>query len=136
MRVFLDTNVLISAFATRGICTDLFRHVLTKHELLVGEIVLTELKRVLENRIRLPRQIVADIGRLLRDEEVVPKPRRHLSLGLRDPDDEWIVASAVAAKADALVTGDSDILVAATLLPLKVYAPRQFWELVRGQESG
>jgi uncharacterized protein len=134
VRVFPDTNVLVSAFASRGLCADLLRHVLVEHDLLVGEAVLAELKRVLVDRIKVPRATVADIGRLLRDHEIVPRPKKHLALGLRDPDDEWIVASAVAASADALVTGDADILDPKRRVPVRVFAPREFWEHVRSAE--
>ena len=129
--MFLDTNVLVSAFASRGICADLFRYVLGEHDLLVGEVVLVELERVLLNRIKVPHQTVADIERLLRDQHLVGKPGRHLSLGLRDVDDEWIVASAVAGEADVLVTGDADILDEMDRIPVPVYSPRQFWEYAR-----
>ncbi len=128
MRVFLDTNVLVSAFASRGICADLLRHILVEHELITGEVVLTELKRTLLKRIKVPPNVVAEIEDLLRDHQVVAKPRRHLDLGLRDADDEWIVASAVVGKADALVSGDRDILETIIHLPVRVYSPRQFWE--------
>lgn len=40
MRVFLDTNVLVSAFATRGLCADLMRHVLAEHDLITGEVII------------------------------------------------------------------------------------------------
>jgi putative PIN family toxin of toxin-antitoxin system len=130
--VFLDTNVLVSAFASRGICADLFRYVLVEHDLLVGEVVLVELERVLLGRIKVPQQTVLDIEQLLRGQHLVREPRRHLSLGLRDVDDEWIVASAVAGNADALVTGDADILDEKDRIPVPVYSPRQFWQHVRG----
>jgi putative PIN family toxin of toxin-antitoxin system len=136
VRVFFDTNVLVSAFASRGICADLLRHVLVEHDLVTGEIVLTELKRTLLKRIKVPPKVVAEVEDLLRDHEVVAKPRRHLDLGLRDPDDEWIVASAVAGKADALVTGDRDILETTVHLPIRVYTPRQFWEQGHKDRSG
>ena len=42
MRVFLDTNVLLSAFAARGLCADVFRTVLAEHELITSEFVLGE----------------------------------------------------------------------------------------------
>ena len=132
MRVFLDTNVLVSAFAGRGICADLFRYVLAEHDLLVGEVVLIELERVLLGRIKVPQQTIVDIERLLRDQHLVQKPSRHLSLGLRDVDDEWIVASAVAGPAEALVTGDTDLLDEKTRMPVPVYSPREFWQHVRG----
>jgi putative PIN family toxin of toxin-antitoxin system len=128
VRVFLDTNVLVSAFASRGLCADLLRHILVEHDLITGEVVLTELKRTLLKRINVPPKVVAEIEHLLRDHQVVAKPRRHLDLGLRDADDEWIIASAVAGEADALVTGDRDILETTVQLPIRVYSPRQFWE--------
>ena len=58
VRVALDTNVLVSAVATRGLCADLFNLVLAEHELIVGETVLTELKRILREKIRVPGKII------------------------------------------------------------------------------
>jgi predicted nucleic acid-binding protein len=51
VKVFLDTNVLVSAFASRGLCADLMRYLLAEHELLAGEAVLTELRRALTESI-------------------------------------------------------------------------------------
>lgn len=42
MRVLVDTNVLVSAFASRGFCADLFELVLLEHELIVGSNVLRD----------------------------------------------------------------------------------------------
>ena len=36
MRVFLDTNMLVAAFATRGLCEDVLRTTLSEHELVIG----------------------------------------------------------------------------------------------------
>jgi putative PIN family toxin of toxin-antitoxin system len=131
VRVFVDTNVLASAFATRGLCADVLRHILAEHELLVGEVVLGELRRVLRTKLRVPAALAADIEELLRDHELVPKPDRPLALKLRDPDDRWIIASAVAGRADVLVTGDRDLLDVADRLPIPVLDPRGFWNLLR-----
>ncbi len=131
MKVFLDTNVLVSAFATRGLCADLVRHVLAEHELLVGEVVLTELERVLTERMAVPGRTVAEIEELLRGQTVVPQPPRHLRLGLRDSDDEWVVASAKSGGVEVLVTGDDDILAEKQRLPVPVQSPRDFWNSQR-----
>jgi putative PIN family toxin of toxin-antitoxin system len=135
VKVFLDTNVLVSAFATRGLCADLLRYVLAEHELLTGEVVLSELVRVLRVRIRLPADSIKAIEAFLREHSVVPRPRRHLALGLIDGDDEWVVASAVAASADVLVTGDSELLDLRNP-PLRILNPRGLWELVRDPNPG
>jgi len=54
MKVFADTNFLVSAFATRGLSVDVFQLVLAEHELMTGEFILTELQRVLRKKIESP----------------------------------------------------------------------------------
>ena len=130
MRVFLDTNVLVAAFATRGLCADVMRVVLAEHQLVTGEVVLSELRAVLVRRIKLPQATVEDIVALLRDQEVVPKPRKPSDLPVRDPDDRWILASATAGRAEVLVTGDRDLLDIASKAPISILTPRGFWDLV------
>ena len=131
MRVFLDTNVLVAAFATRGLCADVMRTVLAEHELVIGEVVLAELREVLSRRLKLPAPAVADIVALLRAQDVVSKPAQPSDLPVRDPDDRWILASAVAGHADVLVTGDQDLLAVADQAPLPILNPRGFWDLLR-----
>ncbi len=131
MKVFVDTNVLVAAFATRGLCADLLRHILADHEFVTGEVLLTELRLALSRRLKVPPPTVEAILELLREHQVVPKPEAPSDLPIRDPDDRWILASAVDANADVLITGDADLLDIATSAPLRILAPRAFWDLVR-----
>ncbi len=131
MRVFLDTNVLVAAFATRGLCADLVRAVLAQHELITGDVILDELETVLLERIKLPAPTVNDILALLRGQEVVPKPAAPSPLKIRDADDRWVLASATAGNADILVTGDRDLLDVADAAPLPILDPRGCWDLLR-----
>lgn len=132
MRVSLDTNVLVSAFSTRGLCADLLRYVLAEHELITGEVNLVELRRVFRDRIKIPTPTIAAIEQLLRDQVVVPKPAEQLPLPIRDPDDKWVLATAVVAEADVMVTGDPDLLDIASQAPFPIVDPRGFWNMVRG----
>lgn len=137
MRVFLDTNGLVSAFVARGLCADVLELVLTQHELIGGEVVLVELRRVLIDKLAAQPAPVERTELLLRTRShVVPKPEVHLSLGLRDPDDEWIVASAVTGQADILVTGDADLLDAHEHMPIRTVSPRQSWRILRESDVG
>lgn len=131
MRVFLDTNVLVSAFATRGLCADVMRQVLAEHELVIGEVVLRELRKALRVKLKLPPATVTAIEELLRENEVIPRPRTPSDLEVRDPDDRWVLASAIAGRADVLVTGDRDLLEVAARSPLRIVDPRGFWNLLR-----
>ena len=131
MRVFLDTDVLVSAFATRGLCADLLRSVLVEHELLIGEVVLEELRRALREKLGVPENTVGEIERLLREQQVVSEPEPLPDIPLRDSDDLRVLASAINGDTDALVTGDHDLLAIAGQSPIKILDPRGFWTLLR-----
>lgn len=133
MRVFLDTNVLVAAFATRGICADLFRAVLQEHDLISGEPVLQELNRVLLRKLKFPEAQTREIIRFLRNQAEVIKPTKAATWPEADPDDRWIVASAIEGKAEILVTGDKDLLDAKTQTGIRVVSPRGFWELLKAE---
>ena len=53
MRVYLGTNVLVAAYATRGLCADVLHTVVAEHQLVIGEAALAEARRVLRQKIRL-----------------------------------------------------------------------------------
>ena len=131
MKVFFDTNVLVSAYTARGICADLLRHILAEHELLTGEVNLVELRHVLRDRFQAPSELIASIEAELRDEHIVPKPMKPSPLPIRDPDDRWVLASAVDGRADLLVTGDQDLLTIADQAPLAIVDPRGCWDRLR-----
>ena len=135
MRVFLDTNVLAAAFATRGLCADLVRYVLAEHQLITGEVVLRELRDVLASRFKLPAGTIRDIVDLLQNQEVVAKPKKPALMPIRDADDAWILASAIEGRSDVLITGDHDLLDIADAAPLPILSPRGFWEFVRKKQD-
>lgn len=131
MRVFLDTNVLIAAFATRGLCADVMRLVLAEHELVVGETVLEEMARVLAGKLSMPPRPLESIMAFVRRHATVIQPDQPAPWPERHPDDRWVVAAAVQGRVDVLVTGDRDLLELETELPFRVVSPRGFWEALR-----
>ena len=131
MRVFLDTNVLVAAFATRGLCADVLRVVLTEHDLLVGEKVLIELRRILELKLGIPKPKVLEIEEFLQNQSEVISPSKAAQWPKSDPDDRWIVAAAIEGRADCLVTGDRDLLDIRVEIPVEVVSPRGFWETLK-----
>jgi predicted nucleic acid-binding protein len=70
----------------------------------------------------------------LRAETVVPRPPGPASVHLRDRDDRWVLASALSVGADLLVTGDKDLLDAASQVPIPILDPRGCWDRLRGTE--
>jgi len=134
VRIFLDTNVLVSALTTRGLCWDLLNEVAKDYfcELLVSEAVLTEFSRTLTVKFKTPPekalQAVAGIRQLT---ELVPQGERG-SASAPAPDDAPILASALAAKADLFVTGDKALLELGAITGMVIASPRECWLKLRG----
>ena len=100
MRVFLDTNVLASAAATRGLCADVLREVLTSHELLTSAQVLSELKRVLRTKFGVAQDLIDDFISLMREDTVLAEPGQLPTVEIQDQDDLPILSAAISAGAD------------------------------------
>lgn len=132
MKVFVDTNVLVAAYATRGLCSDLLRLLLAQHELVVSRQVLDELERALRGKIGLPEALIDEILATLAAYLFETEPGLHSPVTLRDSDDEAILAAALASGAAALVTGDADLLEGAPRSPIPIHTPRALWLQLRG----
>jgi putative PIN family toxin of toxin-antitoxin system len=130
VRVFLDTNVLVAAFATRGLCADVVRLTLAAHEMVVSETVLAELDRTLTRKIGLPDRDARAVVSFVREQATVA-PDAAPKVRVRDPKDEPILATALACGADVLVTGDRDLLELEGPVGMRVVSPRGFWQLAK-----
>ena len=133
MKVFLDTNVLASAVATRGLCVDVLREVLTSHELIISDALLKELKRVLQQKFKAPSSLISEFLNLLKQDTVFVKPVELPHVNIKDKNDLIILASALSGNADHLVTGDKELLELAKVGNLEIVSPRAFWEKLKSQ---
>jgi putative PIN family toxin of toxin-antitoxin system len=134
VRVFLDTNVIVSAVATRGLCADVFRAVLAAHELVTCPRVLQEVRRILGEKFSVPEQLIAEYLELIGQEAIVAEPEDLPDLPIRDRDDAEIVAAAISARAEVLVTGDHELQGLQNLGQLRIISPRAFWEELTARE--
>ena len=136
MRVFLDTNVIASATATRGLCADVLRTVIEFHALVVSDHLVTELRRVLKDKFGASPDLIADVVWLLSQDTIAADGEPLHNVPLSDPADVAIVSCALNGTADVLVTGDKEILDLRRIGSLEILTPRQFWDKERGQQGG
>lgn len=135
MRLFLDTNVLVSAFASRGLSADLFELVTVEHELVTGRGVLQELEKALRVKLRLPEHRCAEVMELVAGESVLVVDEPAPVECRADVDDKLVLGEAVAGNAQAFVTGDAALVALGSLGSMRILTPRQLWELLRSDEQ-
>ena len=133
MKVMLDTNVLASAVAARGLCADVLRAVLAEHELVICAQIISELQRVLKDKFALPRPLVNEFIRLVREDSLLCRPGDLPAIKLKDKDNLGILSAAVGGGVNVIVTGDKEMQMVGMVAGLKIMSPRQFWqELTKG----
>ena len=134
MKVFLDTNVLVSALATRGLCSDVLRETLSFHQLVISTPLLTELERILKEKIKLPVDLIAESIDFLTQTGEMSEPFDRLIPELKDKDDEIIINSALNGNVELFVTGDKEVLKLRLVDQMMIVDPRSFWELLKSQQ--
>jgi putative PIN family toxin of toxin-antitoxin system len=134
VRVLLDTNVIVSAVTTRGLCADVFRAVLAAHELVICPQVLQEVRRILGMKFDVPEQLIAEYLELIGQDAIVAEFEGLPDLPIQDRDDAEIVAAAIGARAEVLVTGDHELQSLKNIGQLRIISPRAFWEELTAHE--
>jgi uncharacterized protein len=134
MKVVLDANVIIAAFAARGLCESIMEVCLNEHEIVLSDDLLEEIVRNLRQKIKLPLTIVDSIAELLREHATISIPVSLASNVCRDPDDVKILGLALGSNADYLVTGDKDLLVLRSFQGIPILDPRSFSDILQKAE--
>jgi len=130
MKVVLDANVVVAAFASRGLCEAIFEFCLSEHEIILSGGLVDEILRNLRQKIKLPAEILEGIKVLLQEHATMFDPVPLPADACRDPDDVRVLGLAVAAGADFIVTGDNDLLVLKEFRGVPILSPRSFSEMI------
>lgn len=135
MKIVLDANVIIAAFAARGLCESIMEVCLSEHEIVLSGDLFDEILRNLQLKIKLPTNIVDNICEFLREHANISIPEPLASDVCRDPDDIKILGLAVASNADYIVTGDKDLLILKNFQGIPILNPRSFSDTLHSGEK-
>ena len=128
MKVVLDTNILVAAFLSEGVCSKLLlRARKREYDLVLSTDIIAEFEGVLLRKFSLSQSELSEVRDLLAEATTeVCRVVDPIKAESRDPDDDKILACASASGADYLVTGDEDLLVVKRYGGTKILAPRDF----------
>jgi putative PIN family toxin of toxin-antitoxin system len=128
VKVVFDTNVLIAAFLTEGICAKLLiRARRREFDLVLCDGILQEFKRVLKKKFAVsPHEMSEALIILSAAAQNILRQTDSIAPICRDSDDDLILACARDAVADYVVTGDEDLLVLNNYEGISILSPREF----------
>jgi|WetSurMetagenome_2_1015567.scaffolds.fasta_scaffold01518_11 putative PIN family toxin of toxin-antitoxin system len=135
MRALLDTNVIVSAVTTRGLCADVFRAVVSEHELITCPTILQEVERILRTKFLVPGDLISEYLELVGQDAIVAESAGVPDILIKDKDDLAIVAAAFNARAQVLVTGDRALQGITSIEKVRIVSPRAFWEELTAQQG-
>lgn len=128
MKLVLDTNVLLAAILAPGLCRELVRKRCHAHSLHASPPLLAELAGKLRDKFGIDPAIVPLYAAYRQRVKLVEASALSTPV-CRDADDDVVLATALAAKADIIVTGDDDLLILKEFQGIRILSPRQFMEL-------
>jgi putative PIN family toxin of toxin-antitoxin system len=131
MRLVIDSNVIIAAFAVRGLCHALFEYCLESHDVILCESIIKEVKKNLRKKIKIPASLVSEIETYLRESASVEKPV-DIDPGIfNDKSDLPVLGVAAASNSSCIITGDKALLALKKYKDINILDPRSFWEVAK-----
>jgi putative PIN family toxin of toxin-antitoxin system len=128
VRAVFDTNVLIAAFLTEGLCSGLLiRARKQAFTLVLCDDIIREFEDILIKKFKLTSTDISEISAIVSEaaSEILHKLNPVPNI-CRDPNDDMMIACAIDATADYIVTGDEDLLILKKYKDIIIINPRNF----------
>lgn len=123
MIVVLDTNVVVAGLVANGLCHELLHRTIRLRVLASSVPLLAELDATLHRKFTVTPAVTAFLTAYRRSLMLV-EPIALKTPVCRDPDDDVVLTTAVAANATVLVTGDQDLLALTAYQGISIITPR------------
>lgn len=136
MRFVPDTNVLLSAAISQGLCFEIITDGLKNRQVCLSDYILDELQRILPDKSKFTVVEAARIVAYFRIPGTVELvfPAEVPTNACSDQKDLPILGTAIAAKTDFIISGDQHLLDLKEYRGIKILSPRAFFEVSRQQK--
>lgn len=125
MRLVFDTNVVVAGIVAEGLCREILEVHVPEHDVILSQVLWDELAATLRRKFDLGADDLPILA-LYRQHSTWCQPEEIADAVCRDPDDDWVLATAVVGEAEAIVSGDADLLTLSSYLGIEILSPRQF----------
>ncbi len=130
MKVVIDCNVIVSAALAGGACREVVAKAIRYHEIILSDPIVDEYIAISRRPKHAHyRDHLLNLVNQIQKAAIVVKPAETL-FGIRDPDDEVYLATAVAGGA-VLVTGNTRDFTEPKYGPVEILSPRAFLDRIK-----
>jgi putative PIN family toxin of toxin-antitoxin system len=133
LRVVIDTTVWVSGIFWHGLPNEILEMWKAgDFEIIVSEAILEEIERKLHEKaveFEIETEIVSEWLDLITIEAIFVQPQEKIQ-ACRDPDDDLFLEAAVEGRAEFIVSGDKDLTDMGEFREIKLFKPRQFYDLL------
>lgn len=128
MKIVLDTNIYIAVALHGEFAEDIIELVTTNSDITViaSEEILSELQQKLKEKFDWLKEDIDLFITKIRKISKTVKTMEKVNIITRDPDDNKILESALAGKADLIVTSDQDLIKLKQYKGIGIIHPRTF----------
>ncbi len=137
MRVFIDTNVLISAILfPHGKVATVFSYIIETHDLVISSYSISECEIVFDKKFPTKKECLKTfLNNLSYEKFTTPRTiDKKKYPQIRDDKDLPILVSAILSDSDVLITGDKDFEEINMKKPL-IFTPSQYFELIKKKDN-
>lgn len=137
MRVFVDTNVIISSILfPQGKVASVFSYIIETHDLIIASYSIKECETVFNKKFPSKKEYLTLFFDNLTFElfETPTQIQQEKYPHIRDIKDLPILVSAILSDADVLITGDKDFEEIKITKPL-IFTPSQYYELMKKKDN-
>jgi putative PIN family toxin of toxin-antitoxin system len=125
VRAVFDTNVVVGGIVAEGLCREILEIHVPEHTAILSRVLWDELVVTLRRKFGLTPDDLPILA-LYRQHAAWREPAKLAEAVCRDPDDDWVLATALAGDAGAIVSGDADLLTLDGYSGIEMLSPRQF----------
>ena len=135
MRIVFDTNVIVAGLVAEGLCREVIETHVPEHTPILSQALWNELVDTLRDKFQLSLDDLP-VLHLYRRHAAWCEPEPLDTPVCRDPDDDWVLATALAGQAEVIVTGDNDLLTIGAFRGIAILSPRRFIESLQRPDEG
>jgi len=125
VKLVFDTNVVVAGIVAEGLCREILEIHVPEHDVILSQVLWDELVATLRRNFDLAPGDLPILA-LYRQHSTWCQPAALADAVCRDPDDDWVLATAAAGEAEAIVSGDADLLTLSSYVGIEILSPRQF----------